>query len=111
SMVYHWRRGALDRLYDSCVRQDTSPEHAHGVRWPWPIGPSRIEMACLAYSAKTSQIESICELVTPRQLMVVEYDRMVEAPSVWLPRILAFIGEPYDASYGAVVDGGSVKED
>ena len=110
SMVYNWKRAALARLYDSCVTQAVMPAKLRRSRWPWPIGPSRIEKACFAYSMKTSQIELVRELVPPSQLLVVEYDRIVEAPSAWLSRIFAFIEEPYDDAYARAVRADSVRK-
>jgi hypothetical protein len=103
SMVYNWRRFALNELYDGCGAHRAHSARRTISRLPWPIGPSRIEKACLAYSGKTSQILSIRELVEPEQLLVIEYDDMVQLPQVWLPRIFAFVGEPFDPSYAASV--------
>lgn len=111
SMVYHWRRGrgALNRLYETCGIQKATSGRLRRSHWPWPIGPSRLEKACLSYSAKTSQIELLRVMLPPRQLLIVEYDMIVAAPSVWLPRIFAFIEEPYVDSYAAAVHGNSVR--
>jgi Sulfotransferase domain len=108
SMVYNWRRFALNELYEGCGALRTPPARVRRSWLPWPIGPSRVEKACFAYSCKTSQILSIRELVHPEQVMVVEYDELVQSPHVWLPRLFAFVGEAYDSSYATRVRTNSV---
>lgn len=110
SMVYNWTRFALTELYEGCALQGSMSGRQRRSRWPWPLGPSSVEKACLAYSAKTSQIELIRQRLPLSQVLVVEYDTIVAAPSVWLPRIFAFVNEPYDSSYAAAVRADSVRK-
>jgi hypothetical protein len=109
SMLNNWRRFALNELYES-VRHGVPDEPA--ARWrPWPFdGPSLAAKACVAYRAKTSQIVAIKAMLDPAQLLIVEYDQLVQQPCAWLPRIFDFIGEPFDASYVASVRTASVKK-
>ena len=108
SMIYNWKRAALTRLYESCLTQVDMP--ARLSRWPWPFGLSRIEKACFAYTTKTSQVPLLRELVAPHQLLIVDYDSIVAAPSEWLSRIFAFIEEPYDPTYAQAVRTDSVRK-
>jgi hypothetical protein len=107
SMVHHWKRFALNELYESCGVQRAITARQRRTAMPWPWGPSRVEKACLSYVAKTSQILSIRERLRTDQLFVVDYDALVRSPQEWLPRIFAFIGEPYETSYATGVHAGS----
>jgi hypothetical protein len=96
SMIFNWRRFALRELYAAvgtgCSRSLTSLEAWIG----WFHSPSPAEMACAAYRGKTAQVLAIREFVRPSQLMVVDYDELVQTPGEWFRRIFAFIGEPFD---------------
>jgi hypothetical protein len=100
SMLYNWGRFALNELYEGCGQTLAQTQRMRHAGRPWPLGPSRIEKACLSYSAKTSQILAIREFAAPHQVVVVDYDELVEAPQRWLPMIFAFFGEPYHPGYG-----------
>jgi hypothetical protein len=103
SMVYNWRRFALNELYEGCGLALANSPRLQNSRWPWPAGPSRVEKACLSYAAKTAQIEEILRLVPREHVFVVDYDALVTAPQTWLPHIFSFIGEPYDHRYAKSV--------
>jgi hypothetical protein len=105
SMLYNWRRFALNELYQGCGVQSVGR-----VQLPWLFGPSRITKACLAYSGKVAQILSIRHLLPPAQLLVVDYDRLVAAPADWLPGIFAFADAPYDARIAREVRHGPLGE-
>jgi hypothetical protein len=109
SMVYHWRRAALNRLYESCAPQNATWRQRR-IGWPWPIGVSRMERACISYGVKTGQIEGIRDLVPAEQLLIVDYDEMVKAPAAWLQRIFTFIGAEYEAHHADRVRSDSVKK-
>ncbi len=110
SMAHNWKRFALNELYASCGVLQAKTKRQHRAAMPWPWGPSRLERACLSYSAKTSQILSIRQVLQPDQLLVVDYDEMVRSPGDWLPHTFAFIGEPYDPSYASRVHADSVRK-
>jgi hypothetical protein len=103
SMVYNWRRFGLNELYQGCGVAHAPAARLRRTAFFWPLGPSRLEKACLAYRGKVAQIRSIREMLQPEQLLTVDYDLLVNAPEVWLPRIFAFAGAPYDASYAQLV--------
>jgi hypothetical protein len=110
SMVYNWRRFALDELYEDVGAIRATSPRLRRARFPWPFGPSRIEKACLAYSAKTSQIFAIQKLVQPDQLLILEYDALVRDPARCLRRVFEFIEEPYQDVYASVVHRDSIRK-
>lgn len=110
SMAHNWRRFALNELFEGCALTLAKTPRMKNYRWPWPWGPSRIEKACLSYCAKTAQIKEIMRLVVPRQVFVIDYDSLVRMPQEWLPRIFAFIDEPYDPEYARDVRSSSLRK-
>lgn len=111
SMVHNWRRWALNELYEAsraeAVRRVPSIEAPK--RW-WRFGPSRAEKARVAYVGKSAQILQIRDIVPAHQLLVVEYDDLVQSPGVWLPLVFEFIGSAWDPSYAQMVRGDSVRK-
>ena len=108
SMLHNWRRWGLNELYEASRELAVQREPALGQGMGWPFGPSRARKACIAYVGKRAQILRIRQIVPAAQLMVIEYDEVVQQPAAWLPRIFEFIGEPYDPVYAAAVRSDSV---
>ena len=110
SMLNNWKRFALNELYESCGASRANSARLRRAGWPWPLGPSRVEKACLSYSAKTAQILAIRELLRVDQLLIVDYDATVRSAGNWLERIFAMIGEPFDPLYASSVHRNSVDK-
>lgn len=98
SMLHNWRRFALNELYEGCGVQGASSARMRRSRLAWPLGPSRIEKACLAYRGKVAQILALRDLLSPEQLLVVDYDTLIASPAEWLPHIFQFADAPYEAA-------------
>jgi Sulfotransferase family len=112
SMLYNWKRFALNELYEGCGAPSANSPRLRRAKSMWPFGPSRLEKACLAYRGKVAQIVSIRRLLPPEQLLTVDYDLVSAAPNEWLPRIFQFVGASYDPVYAQEVRGGlSTKAD
>ncbi|MGH8242641.1 MAG: hypothetical protein ACRETY_04750 [Steroidobacteraceae bacterium] len=110
SMLDNWKRFALNELYESCGASRANSARQRRARWPWPLGPSHVEKACLSYSAKTAQILAIRELLRVDQLLIVDYDATVRSAGNRLAHIFAFIGEPFDGLYASGVHSDSVNK-
>ena len=110
SMLHNWKRFALDELYESCGVTRANSRRLRRARLPWPLGPSRVERACLSYSAKTAQVLEIRELLRADQLTIVDYDAAVGSAARHLRRVFAFIGEPFDPLYVSGVEAGSLHK-
>jgi hypothetical protein len=110
SMLHNWQRFGLNELYEGCGIGSTSSNRLRRTALPWPFGPSGIEKACLAYRGKVSQTLALKDIVKPNQLLIVEYDALVAAPTELLPRIFAFVGAPYEASFASRIRRDSVKK-
>jgi hypothetical protein len=110
SMLRNWKRFALNELYESCGVSHASSRRLRRARLPWPAGPSSLEKACLSYSAKTAQVLAIRKLVNFDQLLIVDYDAMVQSATAPLARIFEFIGEPFDPLYASGVSPDSIHK-
>jgi hypothetical protein len=110
SMLDNWKRFALNELYESCGVSRANSGRQRRAKWPWPLGPSHVERACLSYSAKTAQILAIRELLRVDQLSIVDYDETVRSAVHFLKRTFAFIGEPFDPLYASSVQLSSVHK-
>ncbi len=108
SMVHNWKRFALNELYEACYVAAVRGTMRRTL--PWPLGPSSVEKACEAYAAKTAQIMTIRALVPAAQLLVIDYDALVRDPHVWLGRIFALIGAPYQPAYASGIRPDSVEK-
>jgi hypothetical protein len=110
SMLHNWRRFGLNELYAGCGVQGATSRRMRRAGMIWPLGPSRIEKACLAYRGKVAQILSIRGLLRPEQLLTVDYDSLIATPQTWLPRIFAFAQACYDADFARHVRANSLKK-
>jgi hypothetical protein len=110
SMLDNWKRFALNELYEGCGISRADSERRRRAKWPWPVGPSPLEKACLSYAAKTAQVLSIRERLRVDQLLIVDYDATVRSATHWLTRIFTFVGEPFDMLYASSVHADSVNK-
>lgn len=101
SMVYHWRRRALNELFNRCGR---SLVDATGELSP-------IEKACYAYVGKSAQINLLKAELPSERLLVLDYDRLCEQPGDILPQVFAFIGEPYQPQYAERINTRSIAKE
>lgn len=91
SMLHHWRRAALTRLYDACGAHSVPPPAAMGTfRRLW-LGPSRLFQACASYIGKTAQTAALRKGLGDR-LAIVDYDDLVARKEIVLPQLCAFAG-------------------
>lgn len=106
SMLHNWKRGALNRLYDACVRADgTGRDGLHARTW---IGPSRLDKACASYAAKTTQTFRLHDVLGDRML-IIDYDDLVRRKEALLPRICEFADVPFEPAFLGHLHGKSVR--
>jgi len=107
SMLLHWRRAALRRLFRACAQQALDDTGARRFRRFGCYGFSREEMACLCYNVKTAQLHEIAARLGPKRLYILDYDRLVEQSDSLLPDIFAFAGIPYHDRYAGYLHKGN----
>ena len=110
SMLHNWQRFGLNELYDGCAIEADSSPRLRRTNLFWPLGPSKLEKACLAYRAKVAQILEIRLLLAGEQLLLVDYDALISEPGVWLPRIFEFAQAPYEQVYEKLVRTDSMRK-
>jgi len=110
SMLHNWRRFGLNELYQGCGMQTATSPRLRRTGLIWPLGPSQIEKACLAYRGKVAQILEIRSLLRPEQLLTVDYDSLIASPQEWLPRIFAFAQAQYDVDYARQIRADSLNK-
>jgi hypothetical protein len=94
SMLFNWKRAALNRLYDACGSQHANrPSVLFGAETLFR--PARIEQACASYIAKCQQAVALSNALGDRML-VVDYDDLVQRKEELLPRIFEFAALDYD---------------
>jgi hypothetical protein len=99
SMLYHWRRGALNRLFRACGRHALDAPGRQRFERFGTLGFRRADMACLSYNVKTSQVHEIAASLGPERLYILDYDDLVERGDELLPDIFAFASLPWDERF------------
>ncbi len=110
SMLYNWKRFALNELFLSCGREQLNKQQEMKLnRWGvWSIKP--IERACLSYVGKVRQLEFLTKSLTEDQLLVIEYESLVQNSEPTLKTICDFLGLPWSAKFGSVINQKSLAK-
>jgi hypothetical protein len=96
SMLFNWRRGALNRLFRACGRHALDDQGVRRFRYFGTHGFSRLEMACLSFNVKTLQLHEIAAKLGPERLYILDYDDLISRSDTLLPAIFSFASVPYD---------------
>lgn len=98
SMLFNWRRGALQRLYAACGRDERRGRAFLGL--DGDVFRSSFERACAAYAAKTAQVFELTRRLGPDRLLVLDYNDLVVDKEQLLPELFRFAGLPFQKSLG-----------
>lgn len=96
SMLFHWRRGALNRLFRACGRHALDEKGARRFKRFGTFGFGRAEMACHSYNIKTAQVHDIAARLGPERLFILDYDDLIDRSDILLPDIFSFASVSYD---------------
>lgn len=107
SMLYRWRRFALNELFTSCGGHLLEPAKRKRYERFGRLGVRPLTRACLAYQGKVSQLFDIRKRLDGDRLMVVDYDKLIVDKDRLLKRIYEFIELPYRAEYSGYIREGS----
>jgi hypothetical protein len=99
SMLYHWRRGALNRLFRACGRHALDDKGRRRFEQFGTLGFGRAEMACLSYNVKTAQVHEIAAALGPDRLYILDYDELISHSEDLLPDIFSFFSVTYDERF------------
>ncbi len=110
SMLYNWKRAALNRLFRHCGA-DLLDKHEY---WRYKnlgsLAISRLRRACLSYNAKVSHVFKLRERLGDDQLFIIDYEKLISQKESILPMIYEFIDLPYRNEYAARVHSGSLNK-
>lgn len=112
SMVYNWKRFALDELFLACgFAEMDAADRIRFLRFgKWGVPPLR--RAAYAYVGKLRQLGPLQAGLPAGRLTVLEYDTLVREKQRWLPELYARLGLRYEARYAdAVSDRSLAKRD
>lgn len=99
SLMYNWRRWTLNELFEGCGTQLLEGRMAVRYKHFGVIGVPRLVKACLAYNGKVSQLFRLKRKLSPREILVIEYDNMVNDVESQLDKIYRFVNLPYKKEY------------
>jgi hypothetical protein len=110
SMLYNWRRAALNRLFRHCGA-DLLDEGDH---WRYTnfgsLAISRLKRACLSYNAKIAHIFKLRERLGDDRLFIIDYEKLISQKEFILPMIYEFIDLPYQSEYAVRIHSGSLNK-
>ncbi|MFO7285343.1 MAG: sulfotransferase [Gammaproteobacteria bacterium] len=111
SMLHHWRRAALNRLYVACGAPAVPRAGNMRARTPRSLfPPSRLEKACASYVGKVGQTFELVERLAPERMIVVDYDELVLHKEALLPAVFEFLDLPYRPELGGLLHARSVNK-
>lgn len=99
SMLYHWRRGALKRLFRACGRHALDERGIRRLERFGTLGFGRAEMACLSYNVKTAQVHDLAAWLGPDRLYILDYDDLIGGGEDLLPEMFSFCSVAYDERF------------
>lgn len=94
SMLYNWKRAALNRLYDACCRSHPAEASRRSSTGGY-FGPSSLEKACASYLAKTEQTFALREALGDRML-ILDYDELVRQKATLVREVCTFADIPFE---------------
>lgn len=110
SFLYNWKRFALNELFLSCGTHFMDDLYQRHVNRFGVLMIKRILRACYAYNGKSSQIIEIKKKLPIEQVMVVEYNSLVENKLEVLPAIYDFLDLKYEKEYCNQIRSASLKK-
>ncbi len=100
SMLFHWYRPGLNRLFNHCGRHHVRTVAARHA--PASMIPPLIR-ACSSYNAKCEQLEMLQAILPADRLTVIDYDRLIAAPVETLSRLSLRAGFSFNAASGDLI--------
>lgn len=105
SMLYNWPMFALNHTLARCGAEQLPESGRKLFRWMGPCVVPRVERACAIYAQKARQLLELHErMFATRQLLVIDYDRLVTEPPGVLAIIEHFLDCPDGTFAGDVID-------
>jgi len=115
SMMYHWKRRrklrnfALDELFRACGKFGLSHSELKRLELFGPVCFSTLKKSCLSYVYKMRQVFDIGKKLG-NDLMVVEYDDIIQEKNRMLKRVFVFLGLQFEPKYGQIIHSDSLSK-
>lgn len=110
SMLYNWKRSALNRLFRHCGADLLDDEDKWKYKHFGAISIPRMIRACLSYNAKVSQCFMLSERIGKDRFLVVDYENIINNKDSVLPMIYDFVGLAYKSDYKELIHPGSLNK-
>lgn len=110
SMLYNWKRFALNELFIYCGARYLDHDAAKRFARLGLSSVRPIVRACLSYRAKVDQLLALSELLPDTTLLPIEYEYLVTSKEAALRTLCRFVGLPYEPSMGDRINTGSLKK-
>lgn len=110
SMLNNWSRFALDELFESCGVEQADQKLQHKYHQVSKHGVAPIQRACLAYNGKTSQLFYLLNNLSKNDIMIVDYDLLVEKKAEVLADIYNFVDLDFRLEYSEKISSGSLNK-
>ena len=110
SMVYNWKRFALNQLFIRCALPHLNNKTLSIYNMFGTIALPMIIKACYSYVGKVSQAFELREVFNDDEICFVEYDLLIKEKHSILPMIYNFIDLPYDAHYAEKLSSRSISK-
>ena len=108
SLLYNWKRYAFNRLFESCGLKLMPESDRNRYEVFGRFGVSRCRRACYSYNGKTLQVYDLRKNISESQLIVLDYDDLVENKTRILPKIYDFLNIKYKEEYANQIYRNSV---
>ena len=108
SMLFNWKRFALNELFEGCGIEllDGRDKWLYEKFGAFGVGPTK--KASLSYKAKMSELKLLREHYNNNEMIVVDYDELIQNKYEIMPKIYEFIGLRYDESYADKLHSSSI---
>lgn len=99
SMVYNWKRFALNEVFVHCGLEHMSGLDRYNLQRFGVLGVSPLRRAAYAYVGKVSQLRQLKAALPVDWLTVLEYDQLVREKSELLPKLYERLNIEYSSKY------------
>ena len=110
SMLHNWGKFAFNELFDSCGYHLLSDIEKKKYKKFGRFSVSRIHRACLSYTGKCLQIIEIKNSLNKENILIVDYDHLIEEKDIVLKKIYQFVELPYSEGYGDMLHSQSLDK-
>ena len=110
SMLYNWKRFALNELFLSCGQQLLNSEQRSKLNKWGLLSVRPIQRACLAYTGKVQQLNALVSSLSSDQIKIIDYDTLVQNSEPNLKAVCDFIEIPWNSNFGNEINKRSLAK-